>query len=158
MRNPIYILFTILLLTSCSGGGSRSNEQSHNDNVASNPTYDYGIQQKESSVEQEDEDEEYELHDLPNPSYSYDDEEMSEEERYFAHFSNFEPGYNDRKGVVVYEGQGDYYIIETTGGFVIAERYSGILYEDHTIYGPLHSYGFKYFIDLNRDSEVKLYI
>lgn len=41
MRNPIYILFTILLLTSCSGGGSRSNEQSHNDNVASNPTYDY---------------------------------------------------------------------------------------------------------------------
>ena len=83
---------------------------------------------------------------------------MSEEERYFAKFSNFEPSSSDRKGVVVYEGQGDYYIIETTSGYVIAERYSGLLYEDHTIYGRLHSYGFKYFIDLNRDSEVKLYI
>jgi len=32
------------------------------------------------------------------------------------------------------------------------------LYEDQTIYGRLHSYGSKYFINLSRDSEVKLYI
>ena len=158
MRIFSFILFVILVLNSCTGGGSRSADQSHSDDASSNPSYNYGSQQEERISEQEgDEDE---LPNIETPSYTYgdDEEEMTEEERYFAQFSNFEPDYNDRKGVVVYEGQGDYYIIETSSGYVIAERYSGILYEDHTIYGQLHSYGFKYFIDLNRDSEVKLYI
>lgn len=159
-RNLIAILLTSLLLASCNGRGGNSSysnktEVDSNDYVAVAPSYDYAPQQQ--STEQDEED--YELPDLPNASNSYSDGDgMSEEERYFAQFSNFEPSYSDKKGVVVYEGQGDYYIIETGSGYVIAERYSGILYEDQTIYGRLHSYGSKYFINLNRDSEVKLYI
>ena len=157
MRIFSFILLIILMLASCTGG-SRTSEKGHTDGVPTSHSNNYGSRQEESSNEQEYG--EYALPEIETPSYMYGDaeEEMSEEERYFAQFSNFEPDYNDRKGIVVYEGQGDYYIIETSGGYVIAERYSGILYEDQTIYGPLHSYGSKFFIDLNRDSEVKLYI
>ena len=92
-------------------------------------------------------------------TYSYSEEdEMTDEERYLAQFNNFEPSSSDVQGGVVYEGSGDYYIVETNRGYVIAERYSGMLYEGQTIYGRLNSYGMKYFINLSRDSEVKLYI
>ena len=154
------IVLAFILLSSCNGrsGSSSYNNSSavdSNDYVVETPPYNYAPQPQASEQDEED----YELPDLDEPSYSYGGESaMSDEERYFAQFSNFEPSSSDRKGVVVYEGQGDYYIIETSSGYVIAERYSGLLYEDHTIYGPLHSYGFKYCIDLNRDSEVKLYI
>lgn len=96
-------------------------------------------------------------------TYSYSEgeeegDEMTDEERYFAQFSNFEPSSSDVQGGVVYEGSGDYYIVETNRGYAIAERYSGMLYEGQTIYGRLNSYGMKYFINLSRDTEVKLYI
>ena len=160
-RKLTAIALAIILLSSCndrSGSSSYSNSSAvdSNDYVVETPPYSYAPQQQANEQE-----EDYELPDLAEPSYSYGyggEDEMSDEGRYFAQFSNFEPSSSDKKGVVVYEGQGDYYIIETTSGYIIAERYSGMLYEDHTIYGPLHSYGFKYCIDLNRDSEVKLYI
>ena len=60
--------------------------------------------------------------------------------------------------MVVYEGDDDYYIVETRRGFTVLEVYSGILYEGNKVKGELNKYGFKYLVNRNRDSEVKVYI
>ena len=62
------------------------------------------------------------------------------------------------EGVVVYEGEDDYYIVETKRGYTILERYSGSLYEGNRVRGELNRYGSKYLINRNNNSEVKVYI
>lgn len=63
-------------------------------------------------------------------------------------------------GVVIWEGDGcDYYIIETNKWFVLVEWYKGKLYEGDKVKGNLHSYNFKYLINLSRGgSEVKVWV
>lgn len=167
MRNLIYIFTLLFFLTSCFH--NKQGDQVNNDGMASieevSSPYEENEEQSEDhtqSYDYEDDETTSYYHEDDTPSYFYEDEDeeeqMTDEERYFAQFSNFEPSSSDTKGVVVYEGSGDYYIIETNRGYTIAERYSGWLYEGHTLYGQLNSFGFKYVIDLNRDSEVKLYL
>ena len=62
------------------------------------------------------------------------------------------------EGVVVYEGTGDYYIVETRMGYTVLEVYSGILYEGDKVRGELNKYNFRYIINRNRNSEVRVYI
>lgn len=164
MRNLIYIFTLLFFLTSClkhKQGDQVKNDENTSIEEASSP-YEENEEQGEEEVQSEDDTQLYYYVDDETTSYYQEDEDeeeqMTDEKRYFAQFSNFEPNSSDTKGVVVYEGSGDYYIIETNRGYTIAERYSGWLYEGHTLYGRLNSFGFKYVIDLNRDSEVKLYL
>ena len=60
--------------------------------------------------------------------------------------------------MVVYEGEDDYYIVETKRGYTILERYSGSIYEGNRVRGELNRYGAKYLINRNNNSEVKVYI
>ncbi len=62
------------------------------------------------------------------------------------------------EGVVVYEGENDYYIIETKRGYTILERFSGNFYEGNRIRGELNQYGMKYLINRSSNTEVKGYI
>ena len=73
-------------------------------------------------------------------------------------YYDYEETYDCVDGVVVYEGSGDYYIIETQKGYTIAERYSGRLDEGDRIRGELNKYGKKYILNKTRDSETKIYI
>ena len=163
MKYLIYIFALLFLLTSCfhTKQGYHNNDEELTSLEETTSPNEEEVQDEEEQSEDDTQSYYYENDDTP--SYYYDDDEyeneqMTEEERYFAQFSNFEPSGSDTKGVVVYEGSDDYYVIETNRGYTIAERYSGWLYEGHTLYGRLNSYGFKYVIDLNRDSEIKLYL
>lgn len=82
----------------------------------------------------------------------HSDEEINE------HYYNYEETENCVEGVVVYEGDNDYYIVGTRRGYTILERRSGSLYEGHKVRGELNRYGSKYLINRNRDSEVRVYI
>lgn len=63
------------------------------------------------------------------------------------------------KGVVVYDGKSDYHIVETSRYYVIVEWYSGPDFsKNNTIYGELHSYGFKYVKVNGKSEETKVYI
>ena len=172
MKKLSLLLVTMLLLLSCDGGGSGGTGQGYSDynyeerNILADveASSDYPIPE---TLEDEQEEDYYDQSDSQEPvysvSYSYSygyvgskEEEMSEEDRYFAKFSNFNRSYSDREGEVVYEGRGDYYVIETSSGYVIAERRSGPLYEGNRIYGQLHSTGYNYFINKSFDSEIAL--
>ena len=72
--------------------------------------------------------------------------------------SNYKETANCVDGVVVYEGSGDYYIIETRRGLTICETYSGWLSEGDKVKGELDTFGFKYILNKNRNSEIKIYI
>ena len=76
----------------------------------------------------------------------------------YSNYPNYEETDDCVGGEVVYEGNDDFYIIETRRGFTILEVYSGILYEGNKVRGELNRYGFKYLINRNRDSEVRVYI
>ena len=98
-----------------------------------------------------------------NPSYSPDlsSGSIHSEERItgnYSNYSNYEETDNCVEGVVVYEGDDDYYIVETRKGFTVLERYSGRLDEGDKVRGELNQYNFKYLINRNRSSEVKVYI
>ena len=62
------------------------------------------------------------------------------------------------EGVVVYEGNNDYYIIETKLGYTIAEWYDGRLFEGDMLRGELNTYNFHYIINRSDNSEVRVYI
>ena len=98
-----------------------------------------------------------------NPSYSpsLGRGSIHSEERItgsYSNYSNYEETDNCVEGVVVYEGDDDYYIVETRRGYTVLEVYSGILYEGNKVRGELNSYNFKYLINRNRNSEVRVYI
>ena len=78
--------------------------------------------------------------------------------RVYGNFSNYEETDDCVEGVVVYEGDDDYYIVETRKGYTILERYSGRLDEGDKVRGELNRYNFKYLFNRNKDSEVKVYI
>lgn len=62
------------------------------------------------------------------------------------------------EGVVVYEGRGGYYIVETKKGYIVLEDYSGTLYEGAMLRGELNQSTFKYIINRNRNQEIKVNI
>lgn len=96
-----------------------------------------------------------------NPSYSPNlngGSSSSGERIYYSNYPNYEETDDCVEGVVVYEGDDDYYIVETRRGYTILERYSGSLYEGNKVRGELNRYGHKYLINRSRDSEVKVYI
>ena len=80
------------------------------------------------------------------------------EEGIYGDFYNYEETSDCVEGVVVYEGKSDYYIVETRKGYTLLERYSGRLYEGDKVRGELNKYNYKYLINRNNDSEVKVYI
>ena len=98
-----------------------------------------------------------------HPSYSSDlgSGSIHSEERItgnYSNYSNYEETDNCVEGVVVYEGDGDYYIVETRRGYTVLERLSGSLWEGHKVRGELNRYGTKYLVNRNKNSEVKVYI
>ncbi len=76
----------------------------------------------------------------------------------YGNFYNYKETDYCVEGVVVYEGTGDYFIVETRKGYTVLEVYSGILYEGDKVRGELNKYHFNYLINRNRNSEVKVYI
>ena len=76
----------------------------------------------------------------------------------YSNYSNYEETDDCVEGVVVYEGDDDYYIVETRKGYTVLERYSGRLDEDDKVRGELNRYNFKYLINRNKSSEVRVYI
>ena len=87
------------------------------------------------------------------PTYS---EESNHNNR--RQYSNYEETDDCVDGVVVYEGSDDYYIIETRRGLTVCETYPGWLSKGDKVRGELNKYNFKYILNKNRDSEVKIYI
>lgn len=79
-------------------------------------------------------------------------------ERIYGNYTYYEETDDCVEGVVVYEGEDDYYIVETKRGYTILERYSGSIYEGDRVRGELNRYGAKYLINRNNNSEVKVYI
>lgn len=74
-------------------------------------------------------------------------------------YDNYEETSGCVDGEIVYEGTGDYFIVETRRGYTILERRSGSsLYEGDRIRGKLNNYGFTYIIKKNNDTEVRVYI
>ena len=90
-----------------------------------------------------------------NTYYPYSEENNSDNRR---RYSNYQETDDCVDGVVVYEGSGDYYIIETRRGLTVCETYSGWLSEGDKVRGELNKYNFKYILNKNRDSEVRIYI
>ena len=74
-------------------------------------------------------------------------------------YDNYEETSRCLDGEIVYEGDDDYYIVETRSGYTILERRSGeALYEGDRIRGELHNYGTTYIIKKNTDREIRVYI
>lgn len=105
------------------------------------------------------------IQNTPNTNSSYNSNlnggSISSGERIYGNYSNY-PNYEETddcvEGVVVYEGNGDFYIVETRRGYTVLERYAGRLDEGDKVRGELNKYNFKYLINRNKDSEVKVYI
>lgn len=77
---------------------------------------------------------------------------------FVPHASNT-PADSSVDGEVIWDGGGcDYYIIETSRYYVLAERYSGRLEEGDKVSGDLHSYSFHELRNKSRDSEVRVYV
>lgn len=76
----------------------------------------------------------------------------------YSNYSHYEETDYCVEGVVVYEGTGDYYIVETRKGCTVLERYSGVLNEGDKVRGELNRYNSKYLINRNRNTEVRVYI
>jgi hypothetical protein len=83
---------------------------------------------------------------------------IQSDERVYGDFYNYEETNDCVEGVVVYEGEDDYYIVETRRGYTILERRSGSLSEGHKVRGELNRHGTKYLYNRRRDSEVRVYI
>ena len=80
------------------------------------------------------------------------------DERIYGDFYNYKETNDCEEGVVVYEGRGCYYIVETRKGYTVLEDYSGSLYEDAMLRGELNQYNYKYIINRNGNQEIKVYI
>lgn len=97
------------------------------------------------------------------PSYSPNLKSFSihSEERITGNHSNY---YNYKEtndcveGVVVYEGKGCYYIVETRNGYTVMEDYSCSLFEGAEVRGELNQYNSKYLINRNNNQEIEVYI
>ena len=76
-----------------------------------------------------------------------------------SRYSNYEETDRCVDGVVVYEGDDDFYIVENRNGYTVLERYFGTLYEGQRVRGELNKYGFTYLLkNSNYDDEVKVHI
>lgn len=73
-------------------------------------------------------------------------------------YANYKETSDCVDGIVVYEGENDYYIVETRKGCSIVERYSGRLNEGDKVRGELNKYKFHYLINYENDSETKIYV
>ena len=83
---------------------------------------------------------------------------LHSDEKIYGDFYNYKETNDCVEGVVVYEGRGGYYIVETKQGYTILEDYSGTLFEDAMIRGELNQYNNKYIINRNKNQEIKVYI
>ena len=91
--------------------------------------------------------------------YHYTNEVSSaSNENKSSSYYNYEETNDCVDGEVVYEGDDDYYIIETRRGYTICERYSGILNEGMKVRGELNRYKFRYIINKHNDNEIRIYI
>ena len=88
-------------------------------------------------------------------SYSIGGSNSYEEDEY----DDYEETSSCLDGEIVYEGNDDYYIVETRSGYTILERLSGtFLHDGDRIRGKLHNYGITYIIRKNTNNETCVYI
>lgn len=166
MKNLIYITL-FLAFVSCTnkqGSNSSDKETTQSNNYAQTQSDNYAQTQSDNNLEPT------EITPIESstdfvpvittsttentyPTYS---EESNHNNR--RQYSNYEETDDCVDGVVVYEGSGDYYIIETRRGLTVCETYSGWLSEGDNVRGELNKYNFKYILNKNRDSEFKIYI
>ena len=92
------------------------------------------------------------------PSPSVGSGSISSDEKVYGNFYNYEETDNCVEGVVVYEGDDDYFIVETRRGYTVLERRSGSLSEGHKVRGELNRTGTKYLYNRRRNSEIRVYI
>lgn len=156
MKFIFYIFSITLLLSSCVNGTSSNsnNSESVSEEVAV-------VEEVPSSNYQQYDNSSYQVEEADNDNYNYSytyTESYNFEEGNQSNYPNYEPSSNDCEGIVVYEGRGDYFIVETRRGYTVLEVYNGILYEDQKVKGELNSYNFHYILNVNRDSEVRVYI
>lgn len=156
----IYFSFLALLscIYSCKKSSSSGNEYvpappqqtvySNYNNYESNNTS--GYSNHEEVVVDDVEPQQYST----TESNSFFTEDTDNSSRYY----NYEETPNCVDGVVVYEGSGDYYIVETRRGYTVLETYRGFLSEGDNVRGELNRYGFKYIIKKRSDREVRVYI
>lgn len=139
---------TVLTLSSCSKNNKSETEQNNQSENVEDSVVTYNQDdENDEDVEQNDNDEsDY----TPSSTNYYESSGRSQ-------FNNYEENSNCVNGAVVYEGTGDYYVIETQVGYTIAETYIGWLSEGDKVRGELNRYGFKYLIK-NRSNEVRVYI
>lgn len=162
----VLLLLTIISLVSCvnnakkdTSGTDSTIEEEVNERIVENTPSDITEDAEDLYTYEEDE------IDIPNTNPSYNpnlnDVIIPSEERIYGNDYNY-PNYEETdgcvEGVVVYEGTGDYYIVETRKGYTLLERYSGILNEGDKVRGELNRYNFKYIINRNRNTEVRVYI
>ena len=76
----------------------------------------------------------------------------------YSQYSNYKETVSCVDGVVVYEGEYGYYIVETERGYTILEVRSGTLHEGDKVRGQLHTHFSQCLINRNRYSEVWVYI
>lgn len=92
------------------------------------------------------------------PTYRYTHKVSFASNKNSSSYYNYEETDDCVDGEVVYEGNDDYYIIETRRGYTICERYSGRLFEGMNVRGELNCYKFRYIINKFNDDEVRIYI
>ena len=145
MKYNLFYFFILILITpffACSNK-SNSDNQAETDSISGVDSVVY------------DNSNENEYQDTDEPEYESSGNYYEPSGR--TQFDNYEETSNCVNGVVVYEGTGDYYVIENNMGYVIAETYTGWLSEGDKVRGELNHYGMKYIIR-NRNTEVKVYI
>lgn len=172
LQKLISICTLAVFMTACDfvKSGSNNNDTSGSNTEAStefvntNEAYNTYTEQNQNT---EEEPEVYIDWDRINSEYTeeitvtentYNTPSYSDNTSYQSKYSNFEPSSNDCEGVVVYEGRGDYYIIETQLGYTVLETYGGYLWEDDYVRGELNSYNWHFILDTTRDNEVRVYI
>ena len=94
----------------------------------------------------------------PTYTYSYTNKVSIASNVNSSSYNDYEETDDCVDGEVVYEGNDDYYIIETRRGYTICERYSGRLFEGMKVRGELNIYIFRYIINKYNDDEIRIYI
>ncbi len=162
-RNILYLCLYTSILVGCQESDRKTSRQEYNTPSSS---IEQGYNNSSSSIDNVD--------DLTEPAIDFEpvtttrttgntysmENTISEESNSGnrREYSNFEETNDCVDGVVVYEGSGDYYIIETRKGLTICETYSGWLSEGDKVRGELNKYNFKYILNKNSNSEIKIYI
>ena len=119
------------------------------------PSTSYNDDWEPEIVEEEEESKDYYTYTYTSTTSFNTSNSNEEEDKY----DNYEETSSCLDGEIVYEGDDDYYIVETRSGYTILERRSGgSLYEGDRIRGELHNYGTTYIIKKNTDREVRVYI